>query len=355
MANFVRLRPPLGWVFASTVSPAEFEEFDDIRPKLINAADGSTHACSSQIILGGAGLWVSGPSRLDDITEAALDPAGGTFTVSPGATLTVAGGAADSGEILVTDGVFPGLITLEQNTVLTAKGGATIHVDVSAIEVVDGVLQVANGGILSVSLGGTVIINNGATLNSVGTTVFSSSTWPQLSPARPWNRRSLTIAACTGTDQTMTAPNGSTTPDAWKIIRLGNIDQIFATSTDNPGANMIIEFADLPHGATMAQVDITCIGSSPGTGGMTFPSYQIIRWTGTVVQTMSAIIPDSHVLADWNVSELTTAVPVTSLGTIDRTYRYGLRVYLAHHSPPAGQAYYTDCKASGTAGSIQVG
>jgi hypothetical protein len=61
MANFPRIRLPGFWVLGSVVDPAEFEAIDAIRPMLINAADGSTHAPTDPIVIGGDGLQVTGP------------------------------------------------------------------------------------------------------------------------------------------------------------------------------------------------------------------------------------------------------------------------------------------------------
>lgn len=345
MANIPRVRDPGLWVPGSVVLSEEFEAFDEIRPWLINAADGSTHAPTTQIVLGGQGLRVSGPSRFDGITLAAL-AATGTFTVVDNSTLIVSGGT--TGGLLRVDGhvTTPGKIRLNGTGAwMQVVSGSFISVQSG------GALDITSGGVQTVYGsftvdGGTVSLLSGSTTNSSGTFTFGSNTYPALAPARSWQRRSLTIAVCTGT--TDSSADGNTTPDSWKLVRGGLLDRIFTKSTTSSANFTVVEFFDLPNGGTFTAIDITSMGADAGTVGMTFPKYQILRWTGSVVETMSVLTNDPHVLGDWT-TPMTTTVTVNAHAVIDKSYRYGLKIVHSYYgSLAAGKAYYDDCLAYGT-------
>ena len=88
---------------------------------------------------------------------------------------------------------------------------------------------------------------------------------------------------------------------------------------------------------------------------MTFPSFQVIRWQGATVDLMSALTNDTHILANWDTTPITTTIDVTSNEIIDSTYRYGVIVYHAYYSgSPAGAGFITDCVAIGRSGSMQL-
>lgn len=343
MANIPRVRDPGLWVPGSVVLPEEFEAFDEIRPWMINAESGSTHAPTTQIVLGGQGLRVSGPSRFDGITLGAL-AATGTFTVVDNSTLIVSGGT--TGGVIRVDGhaTTPGKIKLNgTNAWLQVASGSVISVQSGGALDIVGVQTVY--GSFTVD-GGTVSLLSGSTTNSSGTFTFGSNTYPALAPARDWERRSLTIAVCTGT--TDDSATGNTTPDSWKLVRGGLLDRIFTKSTTSSADFTVVEFFDLPNGGTFEAIDVTCMGADAGTGGMTFPKYQIIRWTGSVVETMSVLTDDPHVLGNWT-TPLTTTVTVTAHATIDKSYRYGLKITHSYYgSSAAGKAFYDDCLAYGT-------
>lgn len=70
MANFPLLRANLAaWAVGSDLAQSEIWALDEGRQKTINATDGSTHAPSTQIVLGGSGLSVTGPANLANVTN----------------------------------------------------------------------------------------------------------------------------------------------------------------------------------------------------------------------------------------------------------------------------------------------
>lgn len=361
MSNIPRIRAPGLWVPGSVVLPEEFEAIDEIRPWMINADGGSTNAPTVQIELGGAGLRVSGPSRLDGITIGKT-AATGTFTIVDRSTLVVEGGVF-GGLIRIDTGAVPGRIDLDgANSELRCKTGTLIRVQsggqlkVEAGGAADwyGAATWYTGASATIQTGVTWTFNAGSAVNCSGEFYFSSSTWPKLSPTRNWERHSLLIGVCTGTDTVTAVPSGATTPDSWKIVRGGSFDVIFAKETIDAADFTIIEFTNLPAGGTMTSATISCMGATGATITMTFPTYQFIRWDATAVTAMSALISDAHVLANWGTTQPTT-IPITSNAVIDLRYRYGLVV---HHcfgaSIPEGATYYLDCSAVGTAGTIQL-
>lgn len=62
---FSRIRAPLGWTLTSVVLPEEWEEFDDRQSKAIDGDGGGTYAPTSQLEIGGAGLKITGPFRVE--------------------------------------------------------------------------------------------------------------------------------------------------------------------------------------------------------------------------------------------------------------------------------------------------
>lgn len=99
MANFTRLRASGLWVPGSTILQAELEQIDDDRTKTINATDGSTHAPTTQIVIGGSGFAVPAPapSAFGNVTS--LTASGG---VTCNSTLTVNGTATLNGTVNAT-------------------------------------------------------------------------------------------------------------------------------------------------------------------------------------------------------------------------------------------------------------
>ncbi len=338
------------WVPGSVVLPEEFEAIDEIRPWMINGDGGSTNAPTTQIVLGGQGLRVSGPSRLDGITLGTL-AATGVFTISDNSRLDVAGGAV-GGLIKLGTGAVPARIDLDgANSEIRVKNGTFISVQVGGAIDVRGAIT-WTGGSVSVGTGSTWVFDAGSTVNQSGTWYFSSGTWPKLSPARSWSRRGLNIATVTYDVGGSGPPDR---PNSWKVPLLGGGDQIETRSTTSTGTYTLLEFVDLPENGTLLQYEIACIGADAGTVGMTFPKFQAVRWRGSSLTTMSAIASDTHVLGNWSLLGIATTITITSDAIINRDYRYGLVVYHAYYTgSTAGRGYFYDCVATGTAEDLRV-
>ncbi len=61
MGNFAWIRDGNVWDFKSPLLSTEMQQLDAMRPKLINAAEGSVHTPSAPIIIGGSGMQLTGP------------------------------------------------------------------------------------------------------------------------------------------------------------------------------------------------------------------------------------------------------------------------------------------------------
>lgn len=135
MAHFVRLRPSGFWTIASVVTPAEFEAFDENLSKAINGDDGGTWAPSAQIVIGGSGLRVTGPSRLDDATR--IDVSGLFVLEASSSFEQLAGGT----------GIFYGSVQVKDAAAsLDVLGGAALTIDSTAApSVIESELRMESG------------------------------------------------------------------------------------------------------------------------------------------------------------------------------------------------------------------
>ena len=194
---FTRTRPPGLWILGSVISPAELEHLDDYSAALNSA--GGTYALGAALILGGAGVTLSGTSHhvagtltvdnlaLISIANGGSIKAEGTGTaditlsvVTNVATLTVgsgavakilAGGALDVfGALTLKDASGPGSITAEDNTTITMLDGSTLTaaagstVNLTGATVVRGSLPIESSG-----GPGSLVIEASTTSQNAGT------------------------------------------------------------------------------------------------------------------------------------------------------------------------------------------
>jgi len=94
MSNFLRLRSDGFWSYNSVWDPAEAEANDAIRPKLANFTDGSTHAPSDFVEVGGSGFKLTGTGHIVP-TSARLSASGEIKILSGGVATIASGGAID--------------------------------------------------------------------------------------------------------------------------------------------------------------------------------------------------------------------------------------------------------------------
>jgi hypothetical protein len=410
MANFPRIRSPGFWVQASTVLPAEFEEYDATRPKLINAEDGSTHAPTSQIVIAGDGMRISGPTRFDDTTLQVFQSGGGLM-IAAGAELTVAGDATISGtgtftlsngaEVIYESGStisgslfqLTGSYTFNSDTAINIDDAAEINImagaelimlsgsvlDYESGSYISGTLSqltgsytfetgtsldiesgadisILNGGDLNLLAGSTltgnatatVVLNGPVSLD--GATTFGTGKWPELT-SRPWERHGFTLIGHTYNNGVGIGP---TNPDVW-IARSSSRPVIRTETRTTAGAFHQLRLDDLPIGQTITQIEVTTIGLN-GTASSLPGSYSVYRNSGLIdVELISPVVADIHTDITWS-SELTTTVTLTvgATAVVDAAYTYFLRVtHPIDPTPSSGNMDVMDVKTTGTGTSIQ--
>ena len=345
MSNFTRVRAPGGWTPASVVYTTEFEAFDAIRLKLPNMSEGSAHSLTGDLVIGSSGgkVWLAGDSRLDGIVQATLK-ASGFFEVPNTAELRIGSGGLlvvqTGGNLNVGTGAGVATLTVLSGSLMSLAPGSSLDLR--------GAKTVKSGAVVTWESGSTLVHNSGATWNLSGDVFFAANTWPKLSPARSWERHSLTIAATTEAGVTPVA-------QARKVISnlAGGVDAIRTEPTDSPAQSTIVELEGMPDGSTLTNIQVVTQGIS-ATGGLVVPNYQVVRWKGAgAAEFMSSLTPDDHSIANYTTNLITTTVPVNAFATIDKSYRYGLRIFHAYAvSAPTGAMFVYDVVANGTAARI---
>ena len=121
---FTRTRPALGWTNLSAVLPEEFEAFDDRQSKAIDGDGGGTYAPSAQLVIGGAGLKVTGAFRVESIATFTNDVDMSAGLVVGGACLLNADVDVANALSIVGDGTFNG--TAIFHGAFTSDGGMSI-------------------------------------------------------------------------------------------------------------------------------------------------------------------------------------------------------------------------------------
>ena len=382
---FVRKRLPGFWIPGSVVDPLEFEYIDrDIADAL--DSNGGTYALAAALVLGGAGLSLSGTTHevaagarltLQNLAEIRIEAgaairangtsgadillkvsAGGvaSLDVSSGAVINVeSGGALDlygagtikSGGNLTT--ASGGSTTVASGATANHNSGSTTNLN-GAVNVYTALAKVQSGGQVSFLDGAGLVSEDGAVAVWLGTFTFADDTWPLVAPARPWERRDIEVSFCTFNGG---AGDGPDLADAWTApSATGNASCIRTSLATSGGARSVIGWKDLPPGATITSVTIETIGGNASFS--TVPTYTIVRWqTGSdTLSLLSSAVTDPHVVGDWSTTNLTATITPTTTLVIDKEWRYGLLV--THPHALAGTyVRILDCAAVGTADHIQ--
>lgn len=316
MANFNLLRAPGLWVNNSVVLDTEFAAFDEIRPKLINAAEGSTHAPTSPIIIGGSGMHITGPSLMADVQFATVT---GSLGVAENAYIELSNASPGNdpaelqcgGIIRVMAG---GLLRVELDGEVEhygdfyMKSSSSVHVE--------------SGATLSVDSGGVMSVASGGSLSVFGTvTYFGTSNYPQLA-ARTVFRPSLRLASVPGT-----MPGA---PLAWKENNTSTTSGdkvVTASATSTSAAAYSLFELDVIDGAQLMSVAIKVKGVTGAGAGLNVPAYYIVRWQeDSPLSLVSNLAADDHTTGNW-LTTVTTFITPSSPHTIDKSYRYALQVY----------------------------
>lgn len=158
MANFPRVRPGGFWTLFSVLFSSEMETFDDRQSKTINAFAGSTHAPTSQIVIGGSGLRVTDHFELT----------GTTHEVHSGAVMTW-----DAGSFFNSEGT----IQLGNTSIITATGSVwnlttdtVVTFDASSFLNVEGTVQLGSSSVMTATNSAWAFA--GTTVVTVNSTAF---------------------------------------------------------------------------------------------------------------------------------------------------------------------------------------
>ena len=386
MANFdYPAGTPLGTVPSNYVLPSvDWQTNIQQVFKAPNFEDGSTHAPSAFVTVGGSGFELTGTghslaasARLNVESTAELRLKNGALLKADGSVgdirlevlSNVATLTAQSASVVNLDGTTavkgdvafkstgPATLAFETGVTATwASGSTAVHASGSTTTF---------GGTTNVSSTGTVTFQNSSNLTSgasafaqwsgtwwfAGECVFVGGTWPKLAGDRDWTRHSFDIALTTYNAGDTTGPSS---PDTWvETSDLAASPAIRTASATTSAHYCIIEFRDLPEGGDLAEVEIITKGE--GASVTTLPKYLLVRWqTGeTSTSSLSLLTTDAHTTGNFTaIVETTTVTPVSTV-TVDRSYRYGVKIF---HPYDAGGCYMRvyDVVARGTADSIRV-
>jgi hypothetical protein len=176
MAHNGYIRPPGSWV--GVIFPSEWEELALEVFQSLNADLGGTWAPAAQIVIGGAGLRITGDGQLDSVSNLSVTAAG-TVTIADGATVTIAADVLfdttsivqiagtleveGSGQIDVIDG---GFISIDASSAFNL--GGTMTVAAGGILNVSGALNVKTGGALEAESGSNIVVDSGANIEVAG-------------------------------------------------------------------------------------------------------------------------------------------------------------------------------------------
>lgn len=194
--NFVNVRIGAVWASLSVLLSSEMALIDSQLKKAINGDDGSTHAPSTQIVIGGAGASFTGDLFASSVKQLDIVTGGTGFSIGANAvgtiknlgTLTVASGGLiqvlASGNFAVNNN---GTATLQSGSILNVVAGAVLNIHASAtidtgstwtfagagagIRIGDGVAV----GLMTVTTGSSLAINAGGTLTINGTIAGAST------------------------------------------------------------------------------------------------------------------------------------------------------------------------------------
>lgn len=386
MANFIYpAGTPLGTVPSNYVLPSsDYQTVIQQLFKAPNFTDGSTHAPSAFVTVGGSGFQLTGTGHtLDSAARLNVEStaeiriksgaeltiqSGGQATVEAGGLLQVdATGQIDvlnlasivvRGTIRLEETSGPGVFIAENTTTSTWQSGSTATFNSGSTLNVSGDANLKSGSTTHLESGGNLYLDSGSfcqvsgALDLAGTTTFIGGTWPALYPARSWTRRSMTIALTTHNNgDTNGSPDA---PDTWlETSDAANTPVLRTRTATASGQYTIVEFRNLPEGGTITQIDITSKGT--GTTITQIPQYRIIRWQDGEhnYTNVSALTDDVHTTANFTSFSDTTTITPSSTTTIDHNYQYGLLIL---HPYDAGGCYarFYEVVMTGTATALKV-
>lgn len=351
MAAFTRANT-IGWAPGDPVTSAQMNTLDADHVKTMNVVDGDAEYNPAAVIqIGGAGFQWNGPTAFASTSvttwedgSACVWEDGSTCTWENGSLVTFGDGCLVTVELDCTIELFGGIsVRSGGGTISFASGGV---LNFQAGSTITGSASVASGATVTVASGGTLAAASGSTVNLAGTTTFTSSTNPQLSPARTWTRRCMRICNIDNTGM-------PSSPCAWVEGNAVSSPPFIRMKELTAGEFHWIELEDLPHAGTISQVQLKTQGAFT-TATLTPATYRIIRWQGSApIELMSDLVPDPHTTSNWS-DALTFTLTVNAHSQIDRSYRYAVTAFHHQNVDDFADLFILDVVATGTVSSIQV-
>jgi hypothetical protein len=372
MAHFVY---PAGWVSpvpaVHVPGLVEYELLWDQLYRAINGDTGGTWSPSAFVEVGGSGFNLTGTghtvaasARLNVASTGEIRVlSGGFLSIRSGGALDVYGGltlkatgSGGPGAMSVESGAS---ITLAASSTMTAASGSTVNLSGvtavrgamtlkasggpgtlnvetgctatfeadSLLNIYTNLAKVQSGGQVSFLDSSTLVSEDGATAIWLGDWTFGNGEWPQLAPARTITRRSLRLAYTSFSHGDTTF---STAPDAYiEISDMGATPCIrTAIETASDSQRSLVEFDDLPAGATITDVDITTkgLGNDPDY----YTRFVLVKWEGgdDTYTSLSLVTADEHSSSgNWTTTTDVTTVTPTGSVTIDKAWHYGVAIF----------------------------
>lgn len=170
MSHNSRLRAPTFWTLDSSVTPGEFEAFDQAQFEAVNGDLGGTWAPAASIVIGGAGMQVTGPGYMSDAKQLDI-AADGQLTILNGATVEVySDNIFDGGTTTFRNGATLAMtdlsvFSIDADSDMTCAGSITLSGS-AAISIGSGcALTVQSGGDAACASGGTFTVESGGELD----------------------------------------------------------------------------------------------------------------------------------------------------------------------------------------------
>jgi hypothetical protein len=355
--------------------------------KAINGDDGGTWAPGAFITVGGSGFEFTGTGHSLAASARLNVESTGEIRLKAGALLRVDGSSGDirlevssnvatltaqsgsevylAGATLVQDQMTlmstanggPGSILVQTDAGVTFQSGSGLILsDGSTTSFAGDTLVTSTGAVTfqnssSLTSGASAFAQWSGTWWFAGECVFVGGTWPKLAGDRSWTRRAKAIALTTYNNGDTTGPSA---PDTWVETSDLAASPAFRTATAAAtGQYCIVEFDDLPDGGEITDVQVTTKGEATTLDGL--PTYLLVRWqTGeSNPSSLSLLTTDGHTTGNFDLIVETTTITPSPAHTIDKAYRYGLKIFHPYGTPSAYMRVY-EVVISGTADSLRL-
>jgi hypothetical protein len=400
---FTRVRLPGLFISGSVVSPAEFEQLADLYGALDSA--GGTYALGAALILGGAGVHLSGANHHVLGSATLTVDSLGSIVVASGAMIKLDGTSAADIELKVSAGVASinvkagaqidvresaglniyGLATLKDNG--GGAGGELLVEDTATI-------QLASGAALAAADGATVTLSGTTNVSSTGTTTWQNSSnlasgstafaqwsgewwfaktlkitsacdiiiqgttnWIQYDTARPWERgvSRVTPLSFAGTS------TGPADPDIWEETS-DLTTAVCARTSDRTasGGKSLLRLDPPPVGGIITGATITSKGTKSSSIASTLPTYRIVSWqdsSSAGYTTHSDLTTDAGSIATFGLTETQTEIDATGTDeerTVVAGRSYGLLVTHPYEAINQQGARFYEAHLLGTAAEQQI-